>query len=355
MATRNPVILNKPEDWPIWIEEIRGSIHDDIWSLIDPDLDDHEEFMRKPTKPRTQEINASKTRYLELTAAERNLFDQIFKHYQVFLKEYEHQTKGLQDAKDLIRSRVSDAKSVLLKGKDTARTWLAILKNATSASKGFISHQTAQKYEAAIRKAPTASTIDKWLSTWEQAMVDAIEHGIPEISSGRWLRDLARVIRPLSDALYVKFMSAASNDEKSRTERYLEIGIKIREVIQGDTPKKRVTRGAAFAAEFDGEPATDEDGHEEGDKSSKSRKRAGSTSMSNAPKSKKRKAPCKVCGQLSHVLPRCYYAFPELRHSGFKPVKTLVEKAAQAMEDSNLADEVEAIRREKQSKEDRGQ
>jgi hypothetical protein len=85
----------------------------------------------------------------------------MFKHYQMDLKEYERQVKGLQDAKDLVRSRVSDGKSALLKGKDTARTWLATLKRATSASKAFISLQTAQKYEAAVRKAPIAVAIDK--------------------------------------------------------------------------------------------------------------------------------------------------------------------------------------------------
>jgi hypothetical protein len=37
------------------------------------------------------------------------------------MKQYERETKGLQEAKNLIRSRVSNAKSLLLKGKETAR------------------------------------------------------------------------------------------------------------------------------------------------------------------------------------------------------------------------------------------
>jgi hypothetical protein len=47
MAARNPVILDKPEDWPTWIDEIRGSIPDDTWSLIDPDQTSHNELMQK--------------------------------------------------------------------------------------------------------------------------------------------------------------------------------------------------------------------------------------------------------------------------------------------------------------------
>jgi hypothetical protein len=124
----------------------------------------HEEFLAKPTKTRVQGINGAKTNYADLDATERNLFDQLFKHYQVSLKEYERQAKGLQDAKDLIRSRVSDAKNRLLKRKDTLRDWLATLKTATSVSKGFISYQAAQKYHASITRTPTVTTIDKWLA-----------------------------------------------------------------------------------------------------------------------------------------------------------------------------------------------
>jgi hypothetical protein len=63
-ATRTPIVLDKPEDWPIWIDDIRGSIPDEIWSLVDPDLEAHDEFMRKP---RPQNVNVAKTSYLELT------------------------------------------------------------------------------------------------------------------------------------------------------------------------------------------------------------------------------------------------------------------------------------------------
>jgi hypothetical protein len=31
MTTNSPVILDKPEDWPIWIEDIRGLTPDNIW------------------------------------------------------------------------------------------------------------------------------------------------------------------------------------------------------------------------------------------------------------------------------------------------------------------------------------
>ena len=259
--------------------------------------------------PRPQDVNVTKTSYLERTTAERNVYDQTFKHYQVFLKEHEHQMKGLQDAKNLIKTRVSDAKSILLKGGESARDWLATLKRATLASKGFISYQTAQKYQTAIRKTPTAATIGKWLTAWELAMAEAIKHEIPEIGAGRWLRDLATTISPVSEALSVMLIAESTDDSKIDPNRYLEIGVKVREVVGTmNIPKRRVMRGTAFAAGFDGKPATDDEvSHDEG-RNTQSRKRARTTESSKKVIKRRKTKPCKACGG-NHPLSRCFYAY----------------------------------------------
>jgi hypothetical protein len=88
MAARNLVILDKPEGWPTWIDEIRGSIPDDIYPLIDPDQTSHDKLMQKPSRPRPQEVNPQAANYIDLTAIEKNMFDQVFKHYQVDLKDH---------------------------------------------------------------------------------------------------------------------------------------------------------------------------------------------------------------------------------------------------------------------------
>jgi hypothetical protein len=356
MATRNPVILDKPEHWPVWIEEIRGAIPEETWVLIDPDLETHQDFRRNPSEPRIQEVNPAKATYVELTATERNVYDQMFKHYQVSLKRYEYEVKGHQDAKDLIRSRVSDAKSILLKGKDSAREWLIILKRATTASRTFIMFQAAQKYNASIRKPPTMASLDKWLTSWELAMAEAVKHNISEINAGKWLRDLAIVMKPLSDALYVVFMNSAIDERDSEPERYMSAGMRVREILRAasDVSKSRVTRGAAFATEFAGEAADDKDDHDEPDKDrTKSRKRQTRSSVSpsrNESRSKKRKVLCKACGLPSHKMFRCFYAFPELQPESFVPNEALVEKVAKALENTTLANEVETIRRKRQNK-----
>ena len=305
--------------------------------MIDPDEAIHEEFLTKPSKPKAQDINEAKTSY---TTAERNIYD-----HQTSSKEYERQTKGLQDAKDLVRARVSDAKNRLLKRMDSLRAWMATLKTATSVSKGFVSYQAAQKYHSSITKLPTAATIDKWLAAWELAMAEAQKHQIPEINAGRWLRDLAEAIRPLSEVLRATFIMESTDDSKSGPERYLEASVKIREIVGiAGTKKRTITRGNAFAAEFDGEPA---DGRE--DKNKKPRKRARTESVLPNAKRKPRRT-CKACGNPRHGLPRCYYAFPELRPQNFRPVTRLEENVAKALQNNEeLAEEVDKIRKEQEA------
>ena len=79
----------------------------------------------------------------------------------------------------------------------------------------------------------------------------------------------------------------------------------------------------------------------------RSRKRAGTTSaLKDAPKVKRQKHHCKACGKNTHYLSRCYYAFPEIRPRGFKPIDKCVVKVAEALENAELAEEVQAIRNE---------
>jgi hypothetical protein len=78
-ATCTPIVLDKPEDWPIWIDDIGSSVPDEIWSLVDPDLESHDEF--RTSASLKQAIS-------NLQQMKRNIYDQMFKHYQVFLKEH---------------------------------------------------------------------------------------------------------------------------------------------------------------------------------------------------------------------------------------------------------------------------
>lgn len=131
----------------------------------------------------------------------------------------------------------------------------------------------------------------------------------------------------------------------SQKDTWKYVSAKIREIIRSDQSKKRtVMRG-----HVDGEPAGDEHSQDAGHNKRGPLKRARMPSTSkNLPRNKRKKFGCKACGQNRHELSRCFYVFPELRPNGFKPNKALVAKVSQALDDLNLAKEVETIRKDQQ-------
>jgi len=66
MASNTPLILDKPEDWSIWIDDIQGLIPQNIWKLIDPDAETHGNILQDPDFPEPNNVNESKTTYPEL-------------------------------------------------------------------------------------------------------------------------------------------------------------------------------------------------------------------------------------------------------------------------------------------------
>ena len=57
MAQNGPSILDKPEDWPLWLEDIKGAIPSKIWKLIDPDAENQAQMLPEPVEPRQEQVN----------------------------------------------------------------------------------------------------------------------------------------------------------------------------------------------------------------------------------------------------------------------------------------------------------
>lgn len=65
------LILNRPEDWPLWFEVIRAQAEGKlIWEYVNPNRD-NPEVLQKPEYPSIKDVNEQKTRYSELTEDEK--------------------------------------------------------------------------------------------------------------------------------------------------------------------------------------------------------------------------------------------------------------------------------------------
>lgn len=62
-------------------------------------------------------------------------------------------------------------------------------------------------------------------------MVEANRYKIPEIGSGRWLRDLAIAIKPISETINATLIKHSTNDARNDSSLYLKAGVRIREFV----------------------------------------------------------------------------------------------------------------------------
>jgi hypothetical protein len=162
----------------------------------------------------------------------------------------------------------------------------------------------------------------RWLEEWETTMVECIKYELPEIKNGRWLRDFALRIKPMSEVYYVQFMKDANDNAKSDPLEFRRVARELRE-MQGPRSGGRTVRGGAFNASFGptepSEDSSDAIYTEEAEQAppQKGRKRTGTRShKSNA--SKKVTPECRACGMSGHSLPECWCIFEELRPNGMK-------------------------------------
>jgi len=181
-------------------------------------------------------------------------------------------------------------------------------------------------------------------------MVDCIKYDMPEMKDGRWLRDLAEIIRPASDVYYTQFMEDADDDIKSDPQEFRRVARKLHDRFE--PPKDGRTRGGAFHIHF-GSTEEDSDANhtmqkeinEATPRGSKGRKRSGTKSIAESRDRKKATLECPACGMRGHDLPDCWCVFKELKPEGMTASAYRIRKAKKAIaEDDELRAEVEEIR-----------
>jgi hypothetical protein len=191
--------------------------------------------------------------------------------------------------------------------------------------------------------------LSQWLDEWEATLVDCIKYDLPEVKNGRWLRDLARLIRPISELYYEQFMEDADDGDKSKPQEFRRVARRLRERL---VPQKggRIMRGNAFQTSFGESPEGDSAAAvtpeaEQAPPRRKGRKRTGTQSVETEKASKKAVSDCPACGLRGHSLEECWCIFIELKPEGITLPEYRVRKAEKTVKkDTELKKLVEKIR-----------
>src|SRR5262249_44401135 len=147
--------------------------------------------------PELADFDQNVTSYGALSAVHQKAYDNARQYYDQDMKYYSRQQDLLQAVRNHILTTVSSSKRISLDPDLSVREWIMKLKNDTKPPKGYMLTQTENRYRETL-KSYKPNKISQWLDEWEATMVECIKYDLPEVKNGRWLRDLAQLIKPAS-------------------------------------------------------------------------------------------------------------------------------------------------------------
>ncbi|KAM4061820.1 hypothetical protein HRG_013376 [Hirsutella rhossiliensis] len=231
LASRR-TILSEPQDWDQWIKELRSHTDFLIHHLLFEDNAQPFTLPREPQyadfSPTTADAATSQPsanirsatasavpaaisavpaaiRYTDLTATQQKAYGNAANDYETRRKRYLYEIKLITAARSAITDSVSKAKLTSLREGDSLRQWLIKLETSTAPTPGFITERIRRQYHSHIQSYGPRTSLSDWLTKWEEIMEDADLYFITEALTGQWLRDLANVIRHLSDGYATVF------------------------------------------------------------------------------------------------------------------------------------------------------
>jgi hypothetical protein len=345
--TTTKVILTQSEDWEKWFWQLQSNVSGEIWLYIDPEGDESA-LLETPKRPELADFDQNARSYAQLSAANQHTYENARRYYDQDRRYYSRQQDQLQAARAYITATVSEAKWTSLDPKLSVREWLKDLKKDNEPPEGYMLTQTERRYRNTLKNFKS-NKLFQWLQEWEATMIECIKYDLPEVQNGRWLRDLAQLIRAVSEVYSVQFTKDASDKTKSDPKEFRRVARELREMLE--TQKGgRTIRGNAFHVSFaesseEGSDAKSTQGTEQAPpKGRKGRKRSGT--QSNEAKAPKKAVPeCPACGMRGHSLSKCWCIFEELKPEGMTLTASRVRKAKKTVEDDEqLTAEVQEIR-----------
>ncbi|KAM4067964.1 hypothetical protein HRG_009722 [Hirsutella rhossiliensis] len=211
LASRR-TILSEPQDWDQWIKELRSHTDFSIHHLL---FEDNAQPFTLPREPQYADFSPTaadaatsqpSANIRSATAtSQQKAYGNAANDYETRRKRYLYEIKLITAARSAITDSVSKAKLTSLREGDSLRQWLIKLETSTAPTPGFMTERIRRQYHSHIQSYGPRTSLSDWLTEWEEIMEDADLYFLTEALTGQWLRDLANVIRHLSDGYATVF------------------------------------------------------------------------------------------------------------------------------------------------------
>ncbi len=129
MAERTTTILNGPEDWDLWCNQLGSRITQAVWTPVDPDQD--AKPLEEPTRPLYSHIRAKVTSFRHLFPGGQEFYEHLHRLYLFDHACYTNQQEEFRCLREFMWSTVSKSKQRLLDHRKSPREWFKTLKEHT--------------------------------------------------------------------------------------------------------------------------------------------------------------------------------------------------------------------------------
>lgn len=269
----------------------------------------------------------------DLTEKGLSTYNAMWANYEYRKRQYKETKKSL----DVIQDWIKESISVPLyqqncRADDSLADWVQALQTKFA----YAYDERVQKARRTLRELlakplqhhiTTYKATGEWLALWEIAIEEAQTVKLQEATeASQWFKDLVRALRGTPLESWINAYDASKTDDAiENTLSVQAVTAAIRRVIADspDLPQRRKVAPGAFHAP---------QGHA-GESSARGRGKRRERSDTNIIDMK-----CPACLSRRHPLPKCYYAFPALRYSGWRP-----NEAAEAMVKERIDSNIDGV------------
>lgn len=248
-------------------------------------------------------------------------------------------------------------------------TWYDNLKARCGKSDYDQRSETRKMYKEAIKppkRAHDSQAWVDWVDRWETAMMEAKKYNLAEATdTSFWTSDFFDAVKTVVPMWTVSFRGIERKAIENGTLTYRETGRHFRqEILAHLDPKKGRPSKGAFGSTFAGENARGgHNGDAQTTEADDTRRAAGkglrnrgtkrqSSDHMDDHKGTSGARTCPACSK-THSLERCYYVFPNLAPKWFMFSEERRQQVSDLIKtDSDLKDQVEAIKRTKRARSD---
>lgn len=210
-------------------------------------------------------------------------------------------------------------------------------------------NEAKKKYREAFQPLRRIRDWEKWLTTWEGAMVRGLKKNIPETTdASSWAEDFIQATSTVFPQWGLSMRAIERSNIEENTLNYGRWAGAFRTDMITKMPTAPRIMSGAFEPIYAGEGASDDNQYQDEQELSRHRRKGG------RPKRKHLEnddiddtRSCEGCGQ-NHPLENCYYIFPEKAKSWFRPREEVVAEVDEALRtNEDLRERVQALKRKR--------